>query len=121
MITYLLKNFYYYYLKFLFIYLGTPGLSLAFGIFSCSLWDLVPQPEMEPRPPALGARRVSHCITREVPDYLPLPASLKLFGFRTAKNGMSEFLQIHILKPNPQCDGFGEVSRSCGWSPHEWD
>lgn len=33
---------------------------------------------------------------------------------------------IHVMKPNPQCDGiwrwgFWEVTRSWGWSPPEWD
>lgn len=33
--------------------------------------------------------------------------------------------QFHMLKPNPQCDdirrwGFGEVTKSWGWYPHEW-
>ena len=29
--------------------------------------DLVPQPGMEPRPPALGVRSLTHWTTREVP------------------------------------------------------
>ena len=34
--------------------------------------------------------------------------------------------QIHMLKPDPQCEGiwiweFEEVIRSRGWSPHEWE
>ena len=37
----------------IFIYLAALGLS-------CSTWDLVPQPETEPRPPALGAWSLSH-------------------------------------------------------------
>ena len=44
----------------LFIYLAVLGLS-------CSMWDLVPEPGMEPRPPRLGAQSLSHCTTREVP------------------------------------------------------
>ena len=31
------------------------------------MWDLVPWPGIEPRPPAWGARSLSHRITREVP------------------------------------------------------
>ena len=34
---------------------------------SCSMWDLVPWPGMEPGPPALGTPNFSHCTTREVP------------------------------------------------------
>ena len=30
------------------------------------MWDLVPQPGIEPRPPALGARSLTHWTTREV-------------------------------------------------------
>ena len=30
------------------------SLVAACGIFSCSLWDTVPRPGVEPRPPALG-------------------------------------------------------------------
>ena len=33
---------------------------------SCGLWDLVPWPGLEPGPPALGARSLSHQTTREV-------------------------------------------------------
>ena len=39
----------------------------ACRIFSCSTWDLVHWPWMEPRPPALGAWSLSHWTTREVP------------------------------------------------------
>ena len=48
-----------------FIYLSAPGLLCGTqdlpsslgpeGFFSCSMWDLVPRPGMEPRPPVLGA------------------------------------------------------------------
>ena len=31
------------------------------------MWDLVPQPGIEPWPPALGARSLTHWTTREVP------------------------------------------------------
>ena len=40
---------------------------VALGIFSCAMRDLVPQAGMEPGPPALGARSLSHWTTREVP------------------------------------------------------
>ena len=55
------------------IHLVAPGLScgifvLTHGIFSCSMWCLVPWPEMESRPPALGSWSLSHWTTREVPD-----------------------------------------------------
>ena len=31
-------------------------------------WDLVPWPEIKPRPPALGVQSLSHWTTREVPN-----------------------------------------------------
>ena len=36
------------------------------GIFSHSMWDLVPWPGIEPGPLALGAPSLSHWTTREV-------------------------------------------------------
>ena len=39
------------------------------GIFSCSTWDLVPWPGIEPGPPALGAQSLSHWTTREIPEF----------------------------------------------------
>ena len=38
---------------------------LALLGFSCSLWDLVPQPGIEPQPPALGAQNLNHWTTRQ--------------------------------------------------------
>ena len=59
-------------------------LVVAYGIFSCGmwdlwlqyadflvaacLWDLVPRPGIEPGPPALGAQSLTHWTTREVPQ-----------------------------------------------------
>ena len=40
------------------------------GTLSCSMWDLVPWPGIEPGP-ALGARNRSHWTTREVPPSIP--------------------------------------------------
>ena len=56
---------------YVFIYLAAPGLSCSMKnllsllwyaacyLFSCNMWDLVPQPEIEPRPSALGAWSLS--------------------------------------------------------------
>ena len=38
-------------------------------LFSCSMWDLVPWWGIEPGPPGLGVRSLSHWTTREVPPY----------------------------------------------------
>ena len=42
------------------VYLAAPGLS-------CSMWDLVPWPGIEPRPPAWAAWSLNHWTSREVP------------------------------------------------------
>ena len=49
--------------NYLFIYLAALGLSR-------DMWDLVPQPGIKPRPPALGGRHLSHWTIREVPFLL---------------------------------------------------
>ena len=36
-------------------------------LLAARMWDLVPWPGIEPRPPALGAQSLIHCATREVP------------------------------------------------------
>ena len=46
--------------KFIFLYLAALGLP-------CSMWDLVPQSGIKPRPPVLEARSLSSWITREIP------------------------------------------------------
>ena len=47
---------------FFLIFLTVPGLS-------CGMWDLVPKPGIELRPPALGVGSLSHWTTsRELPD-----------------------------------------------------
>ena len=45
---------------------------------SCSMWNLVPWPGIEPRPPALGAQSLGHWTTREVspsPSWLLIPCA----------------------------------------------
>ena len=53
----------------------------AFGFsapsLSSGMWDLVPQPGIEPRSPALGAWSLSHWTTREVLGFSDLITSLK--------------------------------------------
>ena len=48
------------------LHAGSLIMAVAHGIFSCSMWDLVPWPGIEPRPPVLGVRRLSHRTTRGV-------------------------------------------------------
>ena len=55
-------GFFFFKYLFLFIYLAVLSLS-------CSIWDVVPQPGNELRPPALGAWSLSHWTTKKVPAY----------------------------------------------------
>ena len=41
--------------------------SFVMQILSCSLWDLVPWPGIEPQLPAMRAKSIRHWTTREVP------------------------------------------------------
>ena len=47
-----------------------PVLSYGMQTLSCSMWDLVPWPGIESRPPALGLWSFSHWTTREVPIFV---------------------------------------------------
>ena len=57
----LMQFFLFFFLIFI-VYLAAPGLS-------CSMWDLVPWPGIEPGTPALGAQSLNHWASREVPDW----------------------------------------------------
>ena len=48
-------------------------LVVAHRIFSCSIWDLVPRPGIEPQLPALGVKSFGHWTIREVPQLLLTP------------------------------------------------
>ena len=47
-------------------------------LVAACMGDLVPWPGMEPGPPALGARSLNHCATREVPRAVILCSVLQL-------------------------------------------
>ena len=59
------------------IYLIALSLTVACRVFSCSMqtlscsmWDIVPRPAIEPWPSSLGAWMLSYWIIREVPPSL---------------------------------------------------
>ena len=61
-----------FFLNYLFVYYlflaHAVSLVAACGILvAACMWDLAPQPETEPGPPALGAQSPTHWTTREVP------------------------------------------------------
>ena len=49
---------------------STQDLHCSTRVLSYGMWDLVPWPQIEPRPPALGAWSLSHWMTREVPNLI---------------------------------------------------
>jgi len=55
-------------------------------LFSCGMWDLVPQPGIKLDPAALGAQSLSHWTTREAPY---------IFFFKWKNIWMNICLQIH--------------------------
>ena len=57
---------YYVFLKYFFLYLAAPVIVAACKL-SCSMWDLVLWPEIEPGPPAVGGQNLSHWTIREAP------------------------------------------------------
>ena len=56
------------------------------GYFNCSMWGLVPGPGIEPRPPALGAQRLSHWATG---------GSLNGIFHRNIKNNPNIYMELH--------------------------
>ena len=56
------------FILFISAYSAAPGLTCGIHTLSYGVWDLVPQPGIESRPPALGMQSLSHWTTREVPD-----------------------------------------------------
>ena len=70
------------YLIFILIYLfGCTGIFIAVcGIFSCSMWDLVPCPRIKPRHPTLGAWSLSHWTIREDSTFWIKQLSSSLVG-----------------------------------------
>ena len=83
-------------------------LSFSMQTLHCRMWDLVPWPQMEPRPPALGTQSLTHWSIREVPGsfffilsiYLANdPAiSLKQTSVHTQKKHVHVYLNFLKLK-----------------------
>ena len=76
----------------------------ACRIFSCSMWDLVLCPGINPGPPALGAQSLSHWTTRKV-----YPASLLKPVFPTCKLEVKFFFSTFI-SPTPPAPNTSTLS-----------
>ena len=74
---------------------------VAYGIFSCSMWDLVLWPGIKLRTPALEVQSLSHWTTRKVPDlllWLRLNWSFYFFSFM----GCAFVVMSKNSLPNPR-------------------
>ena len=75
------------------LHTGSQIFVTASGIFSCSvrtlscgIWDLVPWPGIKPKPPALGARSLSHWTTREVLDMTIIVVIMGIYKYQNLPN-----------------------------------
>ena len=94
-----LLSFFNIYLTALALCCGTQDLSGGdMWTLSWGLWDLVPWPGMEPRPPALGAQSLSHWTTREVPPFRTLTDFCSSSQPPSTKFALSTVLEFKINK-----------------------
>ena len=102
---------------FIFVYLtvlscSTQDLCCCMWTLSCSIWDLVPWPGIEPRLPTLGVQSLSHWTTREVPVQLILRIYMQDFWEYIPV----KFLLLGFVAPDFVCDGsllVQDSRRSC--------
>ena len=73
----------------------TPWEHMKSLIFSCSVWDLVPCPGIEPGLPAVEAQSLSHWTTRKVPatSFLARRAEWQADSFPNLLGDDGQFLQ----------------------------
>ena len=102
----------------------------------CGVWDLVPPPGMEPKPPAVEVQHLNHWTSREVPplpcyEYPCTPASqplLPLFCFFSA-HSLLLHMEAHLTESHPplsQGDSPSNIFRPIwiyelqeyGWNSH---
>ena len=74
---------------------------LCMWTLSCSMWDLVPWPGIEPRLPTLRVQSLSHWTTREVPVQLILRIYMQDFWEYIPV----KFLLLGFVAPDFVCDG----------------
>ena len=70
------------------------------GIFSCSMWNLVPWPVMKPGPPALGVQNLNHWTTRGIPNHIHFLFFLKQTNLSCATE-LSYLLFLSIYRALP--------------------
>ena len=95
---------------------------------SCSMWDIVPWPGIEPGPPALGAQNLSHRTTREVPQIVGLFEEhfgswklLEMFVVRHPETkSVVRLCQLGVLEYASHCwkmIGICLLALQCNWCP----
>ena len=109
------------------IYLATPGiscstqdlqsswqhgrsLSSSMQTLSCSRWNLVPWPEMDPGSPALGAQSLNHWTTRKSPTLSLGDVGL---GRRTQSSCCLSWYEFFVSDPGE--DVFCRQVPKCDW------
>ena len=65
------------------------------------MWDLVPQPEIEPGPPAMGAQSLTHWTTREVPRKYLVNESEKQPGRKAEGKTCAEAEAARVFRLGP--------------------
>ena len=98
--------------KYLFILLHQV-LGATCGIFSCGMWDLVPWPGIEHRPPALGVWNLSHWITRGS-QFCPKLSFLAEVALNTGtRRGFTLWLDLAFsnLSPGSHFSGFESIKK----------
>ena len=73
---------------------------------SCGMWDLVPQPGIKPRAPALRDQSLSHCTTRGVPKDRLSKRQSKRYKNRQV---LTEQTHQHSVKSNRRVDSEGKA------------
>ena len=67
------------------------------------MWDLVPQPGIEPGPLALGVQSLSQRTTREVPNLLYLLRHKSEFGFHLLREALPTLTSQHTSSIWSKC------------------
>ena len=76
------------------------SLLVVCGMFTCSMWNLVPCPGIEPRLPALGVRSLSHWTAREVPGFLVYVTLWNLHIVNVFLSGDKAMEESHLPHPS---------------------
>ena len=67
------------------------------GTLNCGMWDLVPWPGIEPGPPTLEVRNLSHWTTREVSELVFFFFPVEYFwSYTVVPERLSDLLKVTL-------------------------